>query len=134
MTVIKDRFLLPWPCRKCSELVNDENGYQCSLSEDGVTCDTFAKFEAASESESPKGWDRKALAYCERVGIYEYQVNGHLLEYWTFYGQSEGWMFVRYDLEQEKEVFRGANIPWNGTIPKFLLTEDGATKYNYMEG
>ena len=84
--------------------------------------------------ESCENYEAKALKYAEEHGIVEYEVNGYMMEYWTFYGQSEGWMFIRYDLEQKKEVFRGANIPWNGTIPKFLLDESGATKYNYLEG
>lgn len=80
-----------------------------------------------------KFYEDKALRYAESVGIYEYEVNKNLMEYWTFYG-SEGWYFVRYDLDEEREVFRGANIPWTGEIPKFLLTDTGATKYNYMVG
>ena len=78
--------------------------------------------------------EEKALRYAEEIGVYEYAVNGKYMEYWTFYG-AEGWYFVRYDLEEGKEAFRGANIPFDGTIPKFLLA-DGlrATKYNYMTG
>lgn len=75
----------------------------------------------------------KALAAAERLGVYEYRVNGKYMEYWSFYG-SEGWYFVRYDLDAGAEVFRGANIPWDGeTVPAFLKDEAGA-KYNYMEG
>ncbi len=85
------------------------------------------------EAEEPN-WDDEALKYAESIGVYEYQVNGHVMEYWTFYGRGEGWYFVRYDLENKKTVFRGANIPWQGEIPMFLKTASGATKYNYMEG
>ena len=83
----------------------------------------------------PLNYEKKALRYAEKVGVYEFKVNGHLMEYWTFYG-SEGWYFVRYDLENDKEVFRGANIPWDETlgVPKFLLTAEGAIAYNYMQG
>ena len=77
--------------------------------------------------------EHKALVRAEEIGVIEYKVNGSLMEYWSFYG-SEGWYFIRYDLELEKEVFRGANIPWNGVIPAFLMTKTGATLYNYMEG
>lgn len=74
-----------------------------------------------------------ALHYAEEIGVYEYQVNGKYMEYWSFYG-SEGWYFVRYDLEQGKEVFRGANIPFvDNLIPMFLRNGD-ALKYNYLEG
>lgn len=79
--------------------------------------------------------ENKALKHAEDIGVYEYKVNGKYMEYWSFYGH-EGWYFVRYDLEAGKEVFRGANIPWDDKagIPIFLRTEDGSTKYNYMEG
>lgn len=81
--------------------------------------------------------ESKAAMYAEKIGVYEYKVNGSLMEYWSFYGP-EGWYFVRYDLENEKEVFRGANIPWddslNERIPAFLRTKDGFTMYNYMQG
>lgn len=80
-------------------------------------------------------YEEKALAYAEEIGVYEYAVNGKYIEYWSFYGQSEGWYFVRYDLDLCKEVFRGANIPFgDGTIPRFLLADNGATKYNYITG
>lgn len=79
-------------------------------------------------------YERKALIYAEKIGIYEYSVSGAIMEYWSFYGQNEGWIFVRYDLESGTEIFRGANIPWMGFIPAFLKTETGATKYNYMCG
>ena len=81
-------------------------------------------------------WEQLALRYAESIGVYEYEVNGKYMEYWSFYGRGEGWYFVRYDLEAGKEVFRGANIPWDDAagIPRFLRTESGATKYNYMEG
>jgi len=79
-------------------------------------------------------YEEKALKYAEKIGVYEYNVNKRFMEYWSFYG-SEGWYFVVYDLDKEKEVFRGANIPFrDGVVPRFLLTDDGATKYNYMTG
>ena len=80
-------------------------------------------------------WEKAALAYAEKIGVYEYSVNGKAMEYWTFYG-SEGWYFIRYDLELGKEVFRGACIPFDLKygIPAFLLDENRSTKYNYLEG
>ena len=79
--------------------------------------------------------ENKALKHAEEIGVYEYKVNGKYMEYWSFYGH-EGWYFVRYDLEAGKEVFRGANIPWddNAGIPAFLRGGNGSTLYNYMEG
>lgn len=82
---------------------------------------------------------QKALSYAEKIGIYEYKLNGNIMEYWSFYGE-EGWYFIRYDLHADKEIFRGANIPWDKELPRgmavpaFLKTESGATLYNYMEG
>lgn len=80
-------------------------------------------------------WENMAIKYAEEVGVYEYWLNGSLMEYWTFYG-SEGWYFVRYDLAIKKEVFRGANIPWDPKlgIPKFLHPDNRGTLYNYMQG
>lgn len=82
-----------------------------------------------------KVWEDKALRYAEQIGVCEYKVNGRLMEYWSFYG-SEGWYFVRYDLAKGKEVFRGANIPWEEElgVPAFLKNERGATLYNYKVG
>ena len=83
-------------------------------------------------------YERKALVYAEKIGVCEYAVNGRLMEYWSFFGQSEGWYFVRYDLDLEKEIFRGANIPWDeeskSPVPAFLMADNGGTKYNYMTG
>lgn len=80
----------------------------------------------------------KSLHYAEEKGIIEYRLNGRFMEYWTFYGKSEGWYFVRYDLEKDEEVFRGANIPWDESaeqpIPAFLIAKNGGFMYNYMEG
>ena len=85
-----------------------------------------------------ESYETKAIRYAEEHGIVEYEVNGYMMEYWTFYGKSEGWMFVRVDLDSGKEVFRGANIPWDpkmtDPIPKFMKNDKGWLKYNYMEG
>ena len=89
--------------------------------------------ESNEMKRKEKDWEHIALVYAESIGIYEYEINDHFMEYWSFYG-NEGWYFIKYDLEDGKEVFRGANIPWEGLIPKFLLTESGSTKYNYLVG
>ena len=79
-------------------------------------------------------YEQRALKRAESIGIYEYKVNGKYMEYWSFFG-SEGWYFVRHDLDEGMDVFRGANIPWNGEhIPAFLVGKDGGTAYNYMAG
>ena len=72
----------------------------------------------------------KALRYAETVGITEYQVNGNLMEYWSFFS-GEGWYFIRRDLDQGKDVFRGAHIPFvpEMGVPAFLQTDSGATLY-----
>ena len=80
-----------------------------------------------------RDWQTEAQDYAETVGLGEYEVNGKFLEYWTFY--SEGWYFVKFDLELRKEVFRGAFIPKGDDcwIPRFLQAAKGV-KYNYEVG
>lgn len=79
-------------------------------------------------------YEQKALERAEDIGVYEYKVNGKYMEYWSFFGR-EGWYLVRHDLDQGKDVFRGANIPWDANmgVPAFLRDKDG-THYNYMTG
>ena len=85
-------------------------------------------------ADDPNIWGAAALDRAEEIGVYEYQVNGKYMEYWSFFGVLEGWYFIRYDLEAKKEVFRGANIPWDedARIPMFLMS--GGVRYNYMTG
>lgn len=84
-----------------------------------------------------KEYQEKALKRAEEIGVIEYNVNLNLMEYWSFY-ESEGWYFVRYDLDSKTEVFRGANIPFNRSLPKpipaFLLSKNGGCLYNYCVG
>lgn len=83
-------------------------------------------------------YEEKALKRAEEIGVYEYRVNGRYMEYWSFFGRGEGWYFVRHDLDSGKDVFRGANIPWDDNaeqpIPAFLRVDGGGTLYNYMVG
>lgn len=79
-------------------------------------------------------YKQKALIRAEQLGIYEYSVNGHLMEYLSFFGQEEGWIYVVYDLETDTEIYREKAFPWMGFIPYWLKTDGGATRYNYMEG
>lgn len=92
---------------------------------------------ATTRQTELSGYELEALKHAEEIGVIEYKVNGHVMEYWSFYG-SEGWYFVRYNLVSKKEIFRGANIPWDPGLPQptpaFLMTERGATLYNYMQG
>lgn len=103
----------------------------------GLACDTVDFYaEKVSEGWEGRDWQKEALLRAELIGVYEYAVNGRFMEYWSFFGKGEGWYFIRHDLGREKDVFRGANIPWDeeAQVPAFLKTRDGATKYNYMEG
>ena len=86
-------------------------------------------------AKEDRNWGKEAIAYAEEIGVYEFKVNGKFLEYWSFFGKDEGWYFVRYDMEKKKEVFRGANIPWDDAagVPAFLHGPDG-TLYNYFTG
>ncbi len=79
-------------------------------------------------------YNEKALRRAEQIGVYEYNVNGHLMEYLSFFGQNEGWYYIVYDLEADTEIYRDKAFPWLGFIPYWLKTETGATRYNYMEG
>ena len=79
-------------------------------------------------------YEQKALIYAEKIGIIEYSVNGNVMEYLTFYGQSEGWYYIVVDLESMTEIYRGQAFPWMGFIPCWLKAENGGLKYNYMEG
>ena len=80
----------------------------------------------------------KALKRAEEIGVCEYKVNGRYMEYWSFFGIGEGWYFIRHDLKKGKDVFRGANIPWDdradNPIPAFLRAEGGGALYNYLVG
>lgn len=117
------------------ELVSDEeleDQYRCTE----FVPEDFQLQGSYSNRPQSKNWHKEALEYAEDVGIYEYNVNGKYIEYWSFFGRSEGWYFVRYDLEKQETLFRGAHIPWdeNARIPKFLLQPNGCAKYNYKVG
>lgn len=78
--------------------------------------------------------EKQALIYAEQIGIYEYEVNGDWMEWFSFY-HGEGWYFVRRNLLDGDER-RELAIEWSELlpVPKFLKTESGATKYNYNVG
>lgn len=81
-------------------------------------------------------YEEKALRYAEKLGIYEYSVNGHIMQWWTFWGYGEGWVQKSFDLDSEDGTeFVTGHIDWLGFIPECLKNpETGATKYNYMVG
>lgn len=81
-------------------------------------------------------FERKARIYAEQNGIIEYSVNGTIMEYLSFYGPAEGWIYVAVELDCDKprEILREKAFGWHGWIPCWLKTETGATRYNYMEG
>ena len=76
----------------------------------------------------------EALVHAENIGVYEYKIVGNYMKYWSFYGD-EGFFCKLYNVYtgDTKVVMR---IPWRGKdkIQGFLMTETGATKYNYFEG
>ncbi len=83
-------------------------------------------------------WDmtHPALVYAEHHGIYEYEVNGLWIEYWSFFN-GEGFRFIRHHLitgEENRDVL----IPWTSQdgypVPKFLMSENGGCRYNYNCG
>ena len=102
-----------------------------------MSSETMDRLSSATVQQNKKDYDLEALKHAEEIGVIEYRVNGNLMEYWSFFG-SEGWYFIRYDLDKKKDIFRGANIPWDSSLPQpipaFLMTESGSTLYNYMQG
>lgn len=79
-------------------------------------------------------WDdmnQYAILVAEHLGIYEFDVNGDWIEYWSFFS-GEGFVFVQYDMVTGRE-FRDGFIPITfGTerpMPKFL-----GHHYNYRCG
>lgn len=75
-----------------------------------------------------------AIRYAEKIGVYVFKVKWPEIRYWSFYGE-EGWLFVRHNLVTGEET-RKRRVKWRGpdSIPGFLLTANGATKYNYFVG
>lgn len=76
-----------------------------------------------------------ALRHAEKIGVYEYKVNGSYMEYWSMY--EDGFYFFRTDLNtlEREEVCRLRWAKENGyPVPSFLLTPEGHTKYNYFCG
>ena len=83
-----------------------------------------------------KDMSEEALRYAESIGVYEYEVQGQYMEYWSFF-TGEGFRFIRRNLITDEED-RETLIPWTPDCcwptPRFLRTEYGATRYNYNVG
>ena len=77
----------------------------------------------------------RALRHAESIGVYEYKVNGKYMEYWSLF--YDGFYFYRYDIEADNTTVI-CHLPWRKEegfpVPAFLLSETGATLYNYLVG
>lgn len=106
-----------------SELyINDDEGTERHRVYQEMAEDVFAKDD----------YDKMALARVEKIGVDVYEVNGKYLEYWSYFG-TEGFYFVRHDLDSGKDVLRKQCIP-DGMVPRFLCDGELRPKYNYMKG
>lgn len=101
----------------------------------GLQCVTDYAMHEGYENTHKDLYAGIALRHAEKIGVYEYEVNGSYMEYWSLF--DEGFYFFRTDLDtlQREEV---CHIHWRKDegypIPAFLKTNYGATKYNYFEG
>ena len=106
--------------------------------------DAMVGLQCVTDYAMHEGYDRThedlfkgiALRHAEEIGVYEYQVNGSYMEYWSMF--DEGFYFFRTDLNtlQREEVCHLHWVKQEGyPVPAFLLTEvTGFTKYNYFCG
>jgi len=81
--------------------------------------------------------ERLALFHAEKIGVYEYKLNGDWMEYWSYF-PGEGFRFIQYNVQDGME-YRDGFIPWDlqrdrRPIPAFLISEHGGTLYNYNIG
>lgn len=73
----------------------------------------------------------KIICYCEQYGIYEiYKTKGNTITYYSYFG-SEGFYKVVVNVKTGRETRKHLRYT---KPPKFLLTESGATRYNYFTG
>ena len=71
------------------------------------------------------------IQYCEKYGITEiYKVKGNVITYYSYFG-SEGFYKIAKDVVTGKETRKHLKYK---KAPKFLLTKEGYTKYNYFCG
>lgn len=71
------------------------------------------------------------LRYCEKYGIYElYKEKGNVITYYSYFG-NEGFYKVVKNVATGREVRKHLRYK---KVPKFLLTKEGWTRYNYFVG
>ena len=71
------------------------------------------------------------LQYCEKYGIYElYKEKGNVITYYAYFGD-EGFYKVTKNVVTGREVRKHLRYK---KVPKFLLTKEGWTRYNYFTG
>ena len=111
----------------------DEERYETAMSE--LQCVTDYAMHEGYDRVHEDLFKSIALRHAEKIGVYEYQVNGCYMEYWSLF--DEGYYFFRTDLNtlEREEV---CHLPWakedGYPIPAFLKTPEGYLKYNYFEG
>lgn len=101
----------------------------------GLQCVTDYAMHEGYENTHKDLYAGLALRYAETHGIYEYKVNGSYMEYWSLY--ENGFYFYRVNLDTNGKL-QLCHLEWYKSdgypIPAFLMTDTGATKYNYFEG
>ena len=71
------------------------------------------------------------LRYCEKYGIYElYKEKGNVITYYSYFG-NEGFYRITKNVVTGREVRKHLRYK---KVPKFLLTKEGWTRYNYFVG
>lgn len=69
--------------------------------------------------------------YCEKYGIYElYKEKENVITYYSYFG-GEGFYKVTKNVVTGREVRKHLRYK---KVPKFLLTKEGWTRYNYFTG
>lgn len=125
-----DRFLLD----KILRFPFSEEDTERALTE--LLCTTDYAMHEGYENTHKDLFKDLALRHAEKIGVYEYKVNGKYMEYWSLF--DEGFYFFRTDLNtlQREEVCHLHWVKSEGyPVPAFLLTDvTGYTKYNYFCG
>ena len=111
----------------------DESDFDDAVT--GLQCVTDYAMHEGYEKVHKDLFEGIALRHAEKIGVYEYTVNGIYMEYWSMF--DEGFYFFRTDLTtlEREEV---CHIHWvkeeGYPVPAFLRTPEGYTKYNYFCG
>jgi hypothetical protein len=99
----------------------------------GLQCVTDYAMHEGYDHTHKDLFEHIALLHAEKIGVYEYSVSKHYMEYWSLF--EDGFHFYRVDLNnlERKELgFIRWRIKDDYTVPAFLLTPEGYTKYNYF--